>query len=158
MKVFLLEPVYWNWWILGLVLIIAEMLAPGTFMLWLGMAALTTGLMVWLFPAIGWQWQVLLFAVLTIVSIVFWWSYFRHRPVRSEDPLLNRRGHQYVGRVFTLEAPIVNGQGKIRVDDSFWKIVGTDCPAGTRVKVTGVEGVILKVKVDEKASSHAQQV
>ena len=67
-------------------------------------------------------------------------------PVISDQPNLNRRGQQYVGRTFTLDEPIVNGLGKIHVDDSTWKIEGNDCPAGTKVKVTGVDGVILKVE------------
>lgn len=142
----LLEPTYWSWWLLGLVLIILEMLLPGTFMLWLGIAALGVGLVVLLLPALDWQWQWLLFAVLSLVSLTVWWAYFRRHPFHSEEPLLNRRGHHYIGRVFTLDVPIVNGQGKLRVDDSVWKITGEDRPAGTQVRVTGVDGVVLKVE------------
>ena len=142
----LLEPVYWNWWLLGILLIIVEILVPGTFFLWIGIAALCVGLLVFLFPALIWQLQWLLFALLTVGSVGFWWLYLRRRRTASDEPLLNRRGHQYVGRVFTLATPIVNGQGKIRVDDSTWKVEGEDCPAGTRVRVVGVDGVVLKAE------------
>jgi membrane protein implicated in regulation of membrane protease activity len=74
--------------------------------------------------------------------------YFAHHPIETDQPRLNRRGEQYVGRVFTLREPIVNGQGKIRVDDSTWKIQGVDCPSGTKVRVTGVNGVVLQVSRD----------
>ena len=67
----------------------------------------------------------------------------------SDEPHLNRRGEQYIGRVFTLDVAIVNGQGKVRVDDTTWKVQGDDCPVGTRVRVHGVDGVVLLVKVEE---------
>jgi membrane protein implicated in regulation of membrane protease activity len=149
----LLEPVYWNWWLLGLGLIIVEILVPGTFFLWIGIAALCVGLVVFLFPALIWQLQWLLFALLSVGSLALWWLYLQRHPSHTDDPLLNRRGHQYVGRVFTLDAPIVNGLGKIRVDDSIWKVEAEDCPAGTRVRVVGINNVVLKAKI-EKSHTH----
>jgi membrane protein implicated in regulation of membrane protease activity len=147
-----LEPTYWNWWLLGLVLIVVEMLVPGTFILWMGLAAFGVGLIVLLFPALSWHVQGVLFALLTVASMVTWWAYFKNRPNYSSNPLLNRRGYQYVGRMFILDAPIVNGQGRLKVDDSFWKISGADCSAGSRVQVTGVEGNMLKVDVKNAVS------
>jgi LPXTG-motif cell wall-anchored protein len=144
------QPAYWHWWLLGLALIVVEILVPGTFVLWLGIAALGVGVLVFLFPSLGGQTQWLLFAGLTIFSILVWLLYFRKRPEHSDDPLLNRRGQQYVGRVFTLADPIVNGLGKIRVDDSIWKITAEDCPTGTRLRIVGVEGVVLKGVVEDK--------
>jgi membrane protein implicated in regulation of membrane protease activity len=142
------SPAYWHWWLLGLALIVIEILVPGTFMLWMGIAALGVGLLVFLFPALPWQAQWLLFAALTVASILVWLLYFRKHPEHSDDPLLNRRGQQYVGRVFALDHPIVNGKGKIRVDDSIWKIEAEDCPAGTRLRIVGVDGVVLKGVVE----------
>jgi membrane protein implicated in regulation of membrane protease activity len=145
----LLEPVYWNWWLLGVVLMIIETIAPGFFFLWMGVAALLVGLTLTVLPALAWTYQVLLFALLSVGSIVAWRLWLRRHPTRTDDPLLNRRGHQYVGRVFTLDTPVINGHGKIRVDDSTWKIlVEQDCPAGTRLRVVGVEGVMLKGMIE----------
>jgi len=90
--------------------------------------------------------QLIVFSVLSLVSIVLAKKFIRTQTHTSEQPLLNRRGHQYVGRQFTLEEPIVNGQGKIRVDDSTWKVNGSDCDAGAVVRVTGVDGVVLRVE------------
>lgn len=59
---------------------------------------------------------------------------------------VNRRGEQYVGRRFTLDQPIVNGDGKLRIDDSVWRVAGEDMAAGTIVRVVGADGVILKVQ------------
>lgn len=141
------EPVFWHWLVLGLVLGIVELLAPGTFFLWLGVSAGLVGLLILVFPKIGWEYQVLWFSVLAVISVVLSRRYLKSRPIESDHPLLNRRGQQYVGRVFTLEEPIVNGQGKIRVDDSTWKIKGPDCDAGSKVEVAGVDGVILQVRI-----------
>jgi membrane protein implicated in regulation of membrane protease activity len=136
---------YWHWLIFGVALLILEIFAPGAFFLWLAIASAVVGGIVWLVPAMGWEYQLLLFSVLSVVSILIWRRYFRTQPAQTDQPALNRRGEQYVGRVFTLDEPIVNGLGKIRVDDSTWKIAGGDCESGARVKVVGVEGTLLRV-------------
>jgi membrane protein implicated in regulation of membrane protease activity len=150
MSAWMLDPVYWNWWLLGVVLMVIESIAPGFFFLWMGVAAILVGLVMTLVPGLDWTYQVLLFAVLSVASIVAWRLRLRRNPTPTQDPLLNRRGHQYVGRIFTLGEPVVNGYGKIRVDDSTWKVaVAQDYPAGTRLRITGVDGVILKGIVED---------
>ncbi|HEY0634911.1 MAG TPA: NfeD family protein [Gammaproteobacteria bacterium] len=145
MEPFMSNISHWHWWILAMVLLVLEVFAPGTFFLWLGVAALATGLLALVLP-IGWELQFLLFAILSMLSVVLGRSYLKKRPIETDRPTLNRRGAQYVGRTFTLSEPIVHGFGKIRVDDSTWKIEGADSPAGSQVKVVGVDGVILKVE------------
>lgn len=148
MSASLLEPVYWNWWLLGVVLMAIEAVVPGFFFLWMGVAALLVGLLLTVLP-VAWTYQVMLFALLSVGSIVAWRLRLRRHPTQTQDSLLNRRGHQYVGRVFTLDAPVVNGYGKIRVDDSTWKVVvNQDCPAGARLRIVGADGVILKGVVE----------
>jgi inner membrane protein len=137
---------YWHWWALGLALVIVEMTAPGVYFLWLGIAAGIVGFVVLAVPGLAWQAQIFLFAVLSMASVAVGRWLIKRYPIRTDEPRLNRRGEQYVGRVFTLEQAIVNRQGKIRVDDSTWKIEGTDCPTGTNVRVVGVDGVVLKVQ------------
>ncbi len=144
----LLDPPYWNWLLLGLVLMIFEVFVPGTFLLWLGIAAGVVGVLLVIFPDLSGAYQWLIFAALAIITVLVWLRYFRSYSDHSDDPLLNRRGHQYVDRVFNLEGPIVNGQGRLKVDDSIWKINGVDCPAGSRVRVVDVDGVVLKVEID----------
>ncbi len=143
------EASYWHWWVLGVLLIILEILSPAIFFLWMGISAGVVGLLLLLLPAMGWETQILLFAAFSVASIVIWRQYLKLHPIKSDQPRLNRRGEQYVGRKFTLDEPIVNGQGKIKVDDSIWKITGDDCPAGTKVQVTGVAGVILEVEPND---------
>jgi inner membrane protein len=138
--------VFWHWWVLGVALLIFELLAPGVFFLWIGLSAFVVGAIAALLPILSWQYQLFLFSVLSIVSVVLWRIYLNKHPIKTDRPLLNRRSAQYIGRVFTLEEPIVNRRGKIKVDDSIWKIEGEDCPAHTQVKVVSVNGVVLQVK------------
>ena len=136
----------WHWAIAAAILIVLEMFVPGAFMLWLGIAAAVVSLLLVIFPGMGWEAQFIVFAVLAVVSILAWREVQRRNPRETDQPALNRRGEQYVGRVFTLEEDIVNGQGKIKVDDSTWKIEGADCASGSQIKVTGVDGVVLVVE------------
>lgn len=147
------QPDFWHWWILALGLIIAEVLLPGTFFLWMGVAALVLGLLAWLIPSMGWEVQVMLFAIFSMIAIVAWKKWQRKHPVESEQPLLNRRGEQYIGRLFTLEAPIENGFGKVRVGDTLWRVQGDEAAAGTRVRVTAVDGVVLLVESAEEPAT-----
>ena len=143
------QPDFWHWWILALALIIAETLLPGPFFLWMGISALVLGLVAWLIPAMGWEMQLMLFAVLSLVSIVGWRQWQRRHPDESDHPTLNRRGEQYIGQVFVLDTAIANGFGKVRVGDTHWRVTGSDAPAGMRVRVTGVDGVVLVVELVE---------
>jgi len=97
-------------------------------------------------PSMTWEYQFMLFSIAAVGSIIAWRSYRRNNPITTDEPTLNRRGSQYIGRTFTLEAPITNGIGKIRVDDSTWKIEGADCPAGSKVKVVGIDNTVLRVE------------
>ena len=138
---------YWHWLILAAILIILEVFAPGAFMLWIGIAAGVVGAVLYFVPTLTWEYQFILFSIASVGSILAWRAWRQAHPVITDEPTLNRRGSQYIGRVFTLDAPIINGIGKIRVDDSTWKIEGADCPAGTKVRVAGIENTVLKVKV-----------
>ncbi|HZP14045.1 MAG TPA: NfeD family protein [Nevskiaceae bacterium] len=142
---FLEGLVYWHWWLAGLVLLTLEALVPGAIFLWIGISAFVVGAIVGIVPSMGWQLQCALFAALSIVSVVAWRK-LRPQRLPSDQPVLNRRGESYVGRQFTLEQPIVNGTGKLRVDDSQWRISGPDLPTGARVRVMRAEGATLHVE------------
>lgn len=143
----------WNWIVLGVVLLVLEILVPGVFLLWIGIAAILTGALSlqfqWL-DAWGWQVQVLIFLALSLVS-AYVGARIMGKPDGSDtdEPLLNRRAEQLVGRTATLEEPIVDGYGRIRLGDTIWRVTGPDLPARTRVRVKTVEKGKLVVEIAE---------
>jgi membrane protein implicated in regulation of membrane protease activity len=135
----------WNWFILAALLFLVEVLAPGMFMMWLGLSAILVGI---ISSAVVWSWQAqfIAFAIFAIASVPAW-RYFARKVERpTGSPFLNRRADGYVGRVFTLDKPIVDGFGTVRIDDSVWRVSGPDCPAGSRVKVARADGANLLVE------------
>lgn len=143
---------YWHWWVLATILLILEVFAPGAFMLWMGIAAAVIGALLLVAPELSLEVQLLTFSVLSVASIVGWRLYVRRNPPeRTDEPTLNRRGSQYIGRVFTLDEPIVNGVGKLRVDDTTWKVAGPDLATGARVRVARVDNTVLMVEAAEPA-------
>lgn len=139
----------WSWWILGLILLAAELAAPGVFLIWIGAAAIIVGalsLMLWDTGFWSWQVQWLLFAVLSIVLALAGRRFYAGRRETSDEPLLNRRGESLIGRTATLREPISEGRGRIHLDDTWWSVMGPDLPAGTRVKVVAANGRDLTVE------------
>ena len=138
---------HYGWWLLALILIGAELLVPGFFMLWIGIAAAAMGLLLTFLPALPFLTEATLFAALSLVSCFVYWRFVRRAIGEpSEQPLLNRRAEQFIGRRYVLDTAIVNGQGKARVGDSQWLVEGPDLPAGATIEVVGVDGVTLKVR------------
>lgn len=146
MEGFLVNFDHWNWWILALLMFVIELTMPGVIFLWLAISATLTGALVWIMPELGWPVSFVIFAVLSVISIVVGRKVWRPGHVESEDPTLNLRAEQYVGQVFTLDTAIENGRGRLNVGDSSWLASGPDLPAGTKVKVSGADGSILQVE------------
>jgi inner membrane protein len=134
----------WVWIIAGLILLGLELLAPGVFLVWFGIAALFTGVFAFV-TDFGWQVDLIVFVVLAIVAVIIGRRYFSGSG-QSEQPLLNQRAQRHVGSVHVLADPVVDGQGRIRIDDTNWRIAGPDLPSGTRVRVTAVDGAVLRVE------------
>jgi membrane protein implicated in regulation of membrane protease activity len=135
----------WNWFVVAAIFLLLELMAPGVFMLWLGLAAIMVGVIA-LTAQLTWQLQLISFAVLSIACIPAWRYFARRVEAPVDRPFLNRRAEGYVGRVFTLEKPIVDGQGTIRIEDTLWRVNGPDLPAGSRVKVLRADGAELAVE------------
>ena len=138
-----LDP-QWSWLVLGLVLAIAEMVVPGVFLIWFAAAALVVGLLSFVVP-LGLPLQVVLFAVLSVVSVVASRRWLRGHPVESADPLLNQRGQQLVGRQVVVTHAIEGGTGRVRCGDTEWLAQGPDTEAGAKLTVTGSTGSTLIV-------------
>jgi hypothetical protein len=141
-----MEIAHWYWWVLAMALLVLEMLLPSTFFLGASVAAAIVGLLILIAPTMSFANQLLAFSMISIVSVVISRFLFTRSTFRKEGALSNHRGADYIGRTFILTESIVNGVGRIRADDGFWRVEGEDCPAGELVKVIGVEGTRLKVQ------------
>jgi membrane protein implicated in regulation of membrane protease activity len=135
----------WAWFVGGLVLLGLEILAPGAFFLWFAIAAILVG---FLDLAFGWAWQTeaIIFIVLSVVLVVFGRRYFARRAADVPTTMLNARAHRLIGLEAVLEEPVVDGRGRIRVDDTTWRVTGPDSPSGVRVRVVDADGAVLKVE------------
>ena len=139
----------WGWLALGLALIALEVLViPGGFLLWIGIAAMLMGGIIALFT-LTWQMELVVFALLALAASVVAWK-LHHGKERASDAAegMHDRGAQLIGRQFQLEEAISEGYGRVRIDDTLWRVAGPDLPQGTKVVVTGVDGATLVVRVN----------
>lgn len=136
---------HWHWLAIGLVLAAAEMAIPGVFLIWLAGAALVTGALTWALP-IGIATQVVIFAVLAIVSVFTGKRYLASNPIESADPKMNDRGARLVGETVVVTHAIDGGNGRVKQGDSEWLAKGPDAEPGTRMRVAGHDGVVLLVE------------
>jgi hypothetical protein len=135
----------WAWIALAAVLMAAEILVPGYFLIWLGLAAALTGV-IFLMVSAAWQIQLAVFAAFSLISLYGWFKVMKaSNGTVSDKPDLNRRPEALIGREFVLDEPIQAGRGRIRVADTVWAVTGPDLSSGTRVKVRGLDGATLVV-------------
>ncbi len=135
----------WAWVAAAVLLIVLETMVPGVHFLWFGLAAAATGLVAFATPlSVGWQLVLFFFMAIAMVLVVR--SLAVPKVAHSDEPALNIRGAQYVGRKVLVEEPISGGRGKVRVGDTMWQAAGPDVPKGAHVVVTGSDGTVLKVE------------
>lgn len=137
---------FWHWWVIAVALAVVEIWAPGAAFLWLGVAAGAVGVVLLVYPGLGWEGELLLFAALAIAAVLAGRFVYRRAGLHAAPNNLNRRAEQYIGTLHTLETAIVNGHGRAHVGDTSWSVQGPDLPAGATVRVVAVEGVVLKVE------------
>jgi membrane protein implicated in regulation of membrane protease activity len=134
----------WCWLLAGLVLAIAEIIAPGFFLIWVGAAAILTGLVTVAF-GLGLSLQFGLFAVIAVAALYAGRRWLRVHPIETSDPLLNDRAARLIGRMVIATEPIAEGGGRVRVGDGIWNASGPDAPVGAKLRIIAVEGGTLKV-------------
>jgi inner membrane protein len=132
----------WTWWVIAGLLLLVELALPGVFFMWLALAAAVIGV-IDLFADLSWQIEIAIFAVVSVLFVLF--ARPRFNILQGGASNLNQRMYDYVGRAYVLEDAIVNGRGKVRIDDTLWVVMGADRGKGEWVKVTAVDGVRLKV-------------
>ena len=136
---------HWFWLSLGLVLGVAEMVAPGFFLMWLGLAALIVGGLDYFLP-ITVAYQVAMFATLSVLTVFAGKKFLQDNPIETDDAKLNDRGARLTGEIVTVVEAITNGNGRVKVGDSVWSARGVDAAIGSRVRVTGADGAVLLVE------------
>ena len=139
-----IEP-YWIWLALGLLLIALEMIAPGVFLLWFGVAAIVTGAIAFVFD-LGLPFQIVNFVFLSLIAAYSAKRFLRDRPIVSSDPLMNKRGGRLVGETAIVTQAFDGGTGRVRHGDSEWLARGPDIAMGERVRITGSDGALLLVE------------
>ena len=149
---FLASLTMWHWLVAAAIFFVLELLAPGAFMLWLGLSALLVGVISLVLSSLGrldlwpWQYQLIAFAIFTVLSIPLWRRVAARVGKANDQPFLNRRADAFVGREFTLEKPIVAGNGTVRIDDTIWRVAGPDLPGGSRVRIVRADAATLVVE------------
>lgn len=149
MWAFLQNLSFWDWLAVGTLLLILEVFGAGGYLLWIGMAAAAVGVLTFLLPGLSWEVQFLLFGLFSIATALYWWRRQRSAVRQSDEPNLNLRGQELIGRTFVVHEAIVDGRGKIKVADGVWMARGPDAAPGSRVRVTGQQGAILLVEPTE---------
>jgi inner membrane protein len=138
------EP-HWFWLSLGVLLGAIEILIPGFFLIWMGLAAIIVGLIALIVP-ISLAYQIALFAILSVLTVYAGKRYFSLNPIQSDDPALNDRASRLKGEIVTVVEDIADGRGRVKLGDGEWNVRGADAPAGARVRITGADGAILLVE------------
>ncbi len=139
----------WTWFIIGVVLLLFELVAAGVFFIWLGAAAIVTGLIDLIIP-MNWQIELAVFAGLAVVFVVIGRPIVMKRiNLETDQPNLNKRNQNFIGRRYQLSEPVTGGRGTLKINDTLWRIRGEDSPQGTWVKITAVDGMELVVEADE---------
>lgn len=141
----------WAWWIIGMILIGIEVLAPGTFFLWFGLAAFAVGALTMVFglDSTFWTWQpqIITFVVLALVFAVIGRQVMKNRSWdRSDRPDMNERGVQLIGSHAVVSQALSGGTGRVRVGDTTWRATGPDLPEGTRVRIVSASASTLGVE------------
>jgi inner membrane protein len=137
---------FWYWAVFGAILGVIEIAVPAMVCIWLAAAAFAVAAVAWCYPGLAWEHQALTFAAFAIASVVLGRTAFSRAVSGEGGKRLNRRAESYIGQMFTLDEAIVDGRGRLRVDDTVWLVAGPDLPAGTRVRVTGADNTLLRVE------------
>ncbi len=140
------KVLFWYWWALAAVLLVCEMLLPGVVFLFLAIGAAAAGLVLLIASGTSLEIQLVVFAIIAVLSAVALRPYLKSLQNRTADSTLNARSEALVGKVFILDQPILAGRGRVKLGDGSWIVTGPDMAAGAKVKVAAVSGTELRVE------------
>ena len=135
----------WIWAIAGILLLIAEIVAPGFFLVFVGAAPIATGLFTLLFD-LSTAPQLALFALYSVLAVMIGKRWYGEPEVIDANLRLNEPAGRLVGKTVTVVSPVDEHGGRVRVGDGEWNARGGPAEPGERAKVTAVEGNCLIVE------------
>lgn len=138
---------FWHWLIFAAILAGIELTSMSMYLVGPAIAAGVVALLKFFMPEMGFAVSLTIFAVTTVLLTFAARSIIKRIPEGSDKPALNQRGHQYIGREFTLKDAVVDGKGRIKIEDGGWIIRGANTEAGKKIKITGVDGTALSFEV-----------
>ncbi len=146
MTVWLLNLEPWHWLSAGIFFLLLEVLGTAGFLLGLGFGALTVALFMVFFPAISWQWQFSIFALMSVLSTVAYWRFFRRFNQATDKPFLNNKQAALIGQRAIVVEAIEAGRGKVQIQDALWTALSEeDIAENSAVKIVGASGMELQV-------------
>ena len=136
----------YGWWLLGALLLLGELALPGVYFLFFGIGALVVGANALLVPDLSWQSQLVGFAVVSGVAVLLGHRWYGQRAKPASGEPLNERTARLIGRGAVVSEAIMNGRGRVAIDDGWWSAEGPDLPVGSSVVVEGAKGSVLLVR------------
>ncbi|EIJ68835.1 NfeD family protein [Pasteurella bettyae] len=137
----------WHWMILGFILLIGEIILPGIFLLWWGIAAIITAAIMALVPSISLTILGIFYAILAFILSLVWWKYQHRKDAYDEaQTVLNQRQHAMLGATGIVQEFADTGVGRGYFGDTTWRIQGVELQVGDRIEVVSVQGITLKVR------------
>lgn len=137
----------WHWASLGIILLVLEIMGTAGFLIGSAIAAFLMSAIVSIDPDLSWKWQLAVFSISAAIFSLIYLKRFANFNENTDQPNLNNRAAQLIGKRYTLNEAIINGQGRIQVGDTFWKIsCDDDLEASTQIEVTAVDSMTLIVK------------
>jgi len=135
----------WVWAIAGVLLLIAEIIAPGFFLVFVGAAAIATGLFTLLFD-LGIAPQLVLFAIYAGLAVLIGKRWYGEPHNGDQLHAINEPAKRLVGKTVTAMTEIDDHGGRVKVGDGEWNARGGPAAAGDRLAITSVEGNCLIVE------------
>ena len=140
-----LQP--WHWLVLGILLLGLETLGIGGFLIGFAIACFVQSLIVFLAPELHWSLQIFIFAINAVIFTFLYWKVFKPFNSRTDQPQLNDRAAQMVGRSAVIDVDMPHGEGKVMFGDTYWRIKSEGpLASGDAVSVTAAKDMVLMVQ------------
>lgn len=140
-----------QWLTAGFLLILLELILPGTYLIWFGFSALLMGLITFFIEPIGMMYQLILFGVMSIVFALIGWRLYGKFIFKTNKPIayrhLNDTVAQYIGKIVPV-SDIHNGKIQVSIGDTVWPAESDDLlKKGDEVLIIGSKNnIVLNVK------------